>query len=86
MCYKKQLKNYMKKLMAMVLAGTMLAAPLSADAYIPTNRDTKVAPEKAQYTQEDLKALPFLRKQVPFVFTIEMTETSLLSKINRLAM
>ncbi|MBQ9122453.1 MAG: hypothetical protein IJY10_03060 [Lachnospiraceae bacterium] len=62
MCYKKQLKNYMKKLMAMVLAGTMLAAPLSADAYIPTNRDTKVAPEKAQYTQEDFEGFTLLKE------------------------
>lgn len=62
MCYKNWMKKSMKSLMAMVLAGTMLASPMLAQGYIPTNRDTKVAPEKAMYSEEDFEGYTLLRE------------------------
>lgn len=43
------------KVFAMTLALVMGlgSASMQAQAYVPTNRDTKVAPEKAEYTEEE---------------------------------
>lgn len=52
MSYKKG-KRIIRSLAALVLAGSVGSASISAQAYVPTNRDTKVAPEKAEYTPEE---------------------------------
>lgn len=51
MSYKKRVKRAGALILAFVIGLTWM--PMTADAYIPTNRDTKVNPERAEYTPED---------------------------------
>lgn len=46
-------KRTLRSLAALALAVGFGSASISAQAYVPTNRDTKVAPEKAEYTPEE---------------------------------
>lgn len=46
-------KRILRSLAALALAVGFGSASISAQAYVPTNRDTKVAPEKAEYTPEE---------------------------------
>lgn len=59
MSYKKGKKMF-RRLAALALAAGVGSAAISAQAYVPTNRDTKVAPEKAQYTPEEYSDYEFL--------------------------
>lgn len=46
-------KRTLRSLAALALAVGFGSASISAQAYVPTNRDTKVTPEKAEYTPEE---------------------------------
>ncbi len=46
-------KRTLRKLAALVFTVVFGSASISAQAYVPTNRDTKTAPEKAEYTPEE---------------------------------
>lgn len=53
MSYKKAIKTGMALGLAVSLG--LCAAPIEAQAYIPTNRDTKVSSGRAEYTPEDFE-------------------------------
>lgn len=46
-------KRTLRSLAALALAVSFGASSISVQAYVPTNRDTKMAPGKAEYTPED---------------------------------
>lgn len=46
-------KRALRGAAALALAVSLGSASISAQAYVPTNRDTRVAPEKAEYTPEE---------------------------------
>lgn len=46
-------KRTLRSLAALALAVGFGSASINAQAYVPTNRDTKVAPEKAEYMSEE---------------------------------
>lgn len=48
-----KIRRITKTLTALAVAVSLGSAPICAQAYVPTNRDTKVAPEKAEYTTEE---------------------------------
>lgn len=51
--FSKRMKRNGITVMALALALGFGSAPITAQAYVPTNRDTKTAPEKAEYTPEE---------------------------------
>ena len=53
-------KRTLRSLAALALAVGFGSASISAQAYVPTNRDTKVAPERAEYTPEEYSDYEFL--------------------------
>ena len=52
MSYKNR-RRTLRRLAALALAVGLGSASVSAQAYVPTNRDTRTAPEKAEYTPEE---------------------------------
>lgn len=49
----KQMKRYKGVLLALIPALGFGMFPMNANAYVATNRDTKTAPEKAEYTPDE---------------------------------
>lgn len=62
MCYKTWMKKTVRNFIACGLALAVLVSPIDAEGFIPTNRDTKMAPEKAVKSVEDFEGYTLLRE------------------------